>query len=267
MSSSSLQISVALVTCNRPDSLERGLVSLRNQSVQPFEVIVSDDSSRDHEERVRKLAAQYGSLYFAGPRRGLYPNRNFAAEQCQGTHIRTMDDDHTLPPDHLARCFESVQNDPDAIWTTGEIGYVNGRCTRIAERADQLGPSGVGDRIRDSEDNWGIADGSTTYPRKVFDRGFRMVEDFSFGSSYLEFGAYLYRNGWKCRCVPEALVEHHATLLREPDPASIFFASLCFNAYFRPNLLRLVRHLAPHWREFRALPHLFQIAKRRWSMP
>jgi glycosyltransferase involved in cell wall biosynthesis len=264
MRSAGVRLSVALVTCNRPDSLERGLASLRSQSVQPFEVIVSDDSGSDHLERVRTLAAEYGGTYCAGPRRGLYPNRNFAAEQCQGTHIRTMDDDHTLPSDHFARCFEAVKSDPDAIWTTGEIGYLCGERSRVAESADQLGPSGVGEAIEDTCNNWGIADGSTTYPRTVFDRGFRMVEDFCFGSSYLEFGAYLYKNGWKCRCVPGALVEHHAISLRQPDPASIVFASVCFNAYFRPNPMRLVRHLAPHWRELRALPHLFRKAKRRW---
>jgi glycosyltransferase involved in cell wall biosynthesis len=266
MPSSTVQLSVALVTCNRPDSLERGLASLRFQSVQPFELIVSDDSERDHVEQVRKTVAEYGGIYCPGPRRGLYSNRNFIAEQCHGTHIRTMDDDHILPPNHLALCFEALKSDPSAIWTTGEIGYLSDECSRIAHTADQLGSSGVGEAIRDTNDNWGIADGSTTYPRDVFDRGFRMVEDFRFGSSYLEFGAYLYRNGWKCRCVPGALVEHHATSLRQPDPASIVFASLCFNVYFRPSLLRSIRHLAPHWRELPSLPHLFRKAKRRWSI-
>jgi len=170
-----------------------------------------------------------------------------------------------LPPNHFAQCFEAVQNDPDAIWTTGEIGYLGAERVRTAESADQLGPSGIGEGITDTDDNWGIADGSTIYPRKVFDRGFRMVEDFWFGSSYLEFGAYLYRNGWKCRCIPGALVEHHATVLSQPDPASIVFSSVCFNVYFRPNLTRFVRHLAPHWRELSALPHLLRKANRRWS--
>jgi glycosyltransferase involved in cell wall biosynthesis len=263
---SSVQLSIALVTCNRPESLERGLASLRKQSVQPFEVIVSDDSGREQAGRVRELAVEYGGIYCAGPRRGLYANRNFAAEQCQGSHIRTMDDDHILPPEHLARCLDAVKIDPTAIWTTGEIAYLNGERVHLAECANQLGPSGVGEGITNTDDNWGIADGSTTYPRQVFDRGFRMVEDFRFGSSYLEFGVYLYRNFWKCRCIPAASVEHYATVLRPPDPASIVFASLCFNAYFRPNFIRLARHLAPHWRELRALPDLFQKAKQRWSM-
>jgi glycosyltransferase involved in cell wall biosynthesis len=266
MSSSRIQLSVALVTCNRPDSLERTLASLRSQSVQPFEIIVSDDSGLDQAKRIRDLVAEYGAVYCIGPRRGLYANRNFAAKRCCGTHIRTMDDDHILQMDHLARCIDAVHSDPSSIWTVGESCFLNGAAFLIAETGIQLGPAGVGVTIKDPDDHWGIADGSTIYPREVFDHGFWMVEEFGFGSSYLEFGAYLYRNGWRCRCVPGVLVEHYATALSRPDPVSIVFASVCFNLYFRRNPIRLIRYLAPHGRELRTLPHLFMKAKRRWGL-
>jgi glycosyltransferase involved in cell wall biosynthesis len=265
MQSSSVQLSIALVTCNRPDSLEHGLVSLRSQSVQPFEVIVSDDSGIDHVERVRALAAEYGGIYCGGPRRGLYANRNFAAERCRGSHIRTMDDDHILQLDHLSRCIDAVESDPNSIWTAGESGYLNGTAVGIAETANQLGSAGVGEPITDRDDNWGIADGSTIYPRAVFDRGFRMVETFGFGSSYLEFGAYLYKNGWRCRCIPRTTVKHYATVLGCPDPLSQRFASICFNRYFRPNTFRLVRYLVPYWQNWTRLRKLFEMADRRWN--
>jgi glycosyltransferase involved in cell wall biosynthesis len=263
--SSSIQLSVALVTRNRPESLEHALASLRSQSVQPFEVIVSDDSGRDRAAQVRELALEYGGVYHAGPRRGLYANRNFAAQQCRGSHIRTMDDDHILPLDHLSDCIDNVKSDPGAIWTTGETGYLNGTAVGVAETANQLGPTGVGELIENQDDNWGIADGSTIYPRGVFDRGLRMVEEFSFGSSYLEFGAYLYKNGWRCRCITKAHVKHYATELGCPDPLSQRFASICFNRYFRPSTLRLVRYLAPHWQNWIELRKLFEMAHRRWK--
>jgi glycosyl transferase family 2 len=265
--SSTFQLSVALVTCNRPASLERGLQSLRSQSVQPFEVIVSDDSGGDHARRIRELVAEYGGTYCAGPRRGLYANRNFIAQRCRGSHIRTMDDDHILPLDHLSRCIESVKSDPSAIWTTGEVGYFKGVAVGTAETASQLGPTGVGEPIDNHDDNWGIADGSTIYPREIFDRGLRMVEEFGFGSSYLEFGAYLYKNGWKCRCIPKTKVKHYATALSCPDPLSQRFASICFNKYFRPNTVRLIRYLVPHWQHWIKLRKLFEIACSRWNSP
>ena len=256
---------MALVTCNRPKSLERCLASLRAQSVQPIEVIVSDDSAPEEAERTCDVAMRYGCVYFVGPRRGLYANRNFAARRCRGSHIRTMDDDHILPRDHLAQCVEAMKRDPAAIWTTGEIGYLAGELVGVAGIANQLGASGVGEAVQNPDDNWGIADGSTIYPREAFDRGFQMVEEFGFGSSYLEFGAYLYKNGWKCRCIPATVVEHHADLLSASDPVSHLFASICFNRYFRPDALQLVRCIAPHWRSWRKLPNLFERANRRWK--
>jgi glycosyltransferase involved in cell wall biosynthesis len=261
---SDVKLSVALVTRNRPESLERALVSLRAQTVQPFEVIVSDDSWKEHAEESQAVAATYGYTYRVGPHRGLYANRNFAAEQCRGSHIRTMDDDHVLPPDHLVQCLEAVSSDPNAIWTTGEMGYRQGKMITTTEVANQLAPSGVGERIENPDDNWGIADGSTIYPRAVFGRGFRLIEEFGHGSSYLEFGALLYANGWRSRCVPGAKIEHHATVIAQINPVSVLFASICFNRHFRPDIFRLGRHLLPHWRHFLALPTLFEKARQRW---
>jgi glycosyltransferase involved in cell wall biosynthesis len=263
--SSEIRLSVALVTRDRPELLNNCLASLRAQSVQPYEVIVSDDSSPEHAHATRAVTERHGRAYHFGPHRGLYANRNFVAGRCNGSHIRTMDDDHILPPGHLSDCLRAVQGDPSAIWTTGEIGYLHDRLVDVAEVANQLGPSGVGERITDPNDNWGISDGSTIYPREVFDRGFRMLEEFGFGSSYLEFGAYLYVNGWISRCVPDVKVEHHASMRKSGDPLSIMFASLCYNFYFHPNFSRLGRFLLPYWQQSFALPELFRIAHRRWG--
>jgi glycosyltransferase involved in cell wall biosynthesis len=263
--SRSISLSVALVTRNRPESLQRALASLRSQEAQPFEVIISDDSDESYAPEVKSIAQKFNYRYLGGPQRGLYANRNFAAAHCTGTHIRTMDDDHFLPPDHLAQCLGAVRQDPTAIWTTGERGFLRGYPVKVAETASQLGPAGVAEAILRKDDNWGIADGSTIYPREVFDRGFRMVEDFGFGSSYLEFGAFLYWHGWKCRCIEGALVEHHATALSPANPLSLCFASICFNLYFRPNRTRLIRHLLPHVESWTKLATLLQMAQRRWK--
>jgi glycosyltransferase involved in cell wall biosynthesis len=264
---STVLLSIALVTRNRPESLERTLISLRAQETHPFEVIISDDSDPENAEATEKIANRFECVYSRGPRRGLYANRNAAFVRCQGTHVRTMDDDHILPPGHLSVCLSAVQHDPTAIWSTGEHGFVGGRPVAPAATAGQLGPAGMAEPVTNVDDNWAIADGSTIYPRTVFDRGFRMIEVFGFGSSYLEFGAYLYQHGWKCRCIQGVVVEHHVTVLSPPDPLSQRFASICYNCYFRPNRFCLFRYLAPHWRCWTKLPELFEIARRRWTTP
>ena len=270
-SAADFRLSVALVTRNRPASLRRSLASLSAQSLQPWEVIVSDDSDSSHSSEVRAAASEFGARYIAGPRRGLYANRNAAAAVCAGTHIRTMDDDHTLPANHLAQCYEAIERDPAAIWTCGEEGYLDGRRHAFLANAIQLHPSGVGVVAENADDNWAIADGATIYPREVFDRGHQLAEDFAFGSSYLEFGALLYRRGWRGRCIPKAYVEHHydgGTLNRQAEE-SVLYASLCYNLRFKPSPARALRYLLPALlrspRLGHKLPAYLRLMRRRWD--
>jgi glycosyltransferase involved in cell wall biosynthesis len=271
--SDELRLSVALVTRNRPDALRRCLESLRAQSMQPFEIVVSDDSDAGFLPQTQEVARQFGCRWIAGPQRGLYANRNAAALACAGTHIRTMDDDHTFPPGHFSRCAEAVRNDPRAIWTTGEAGFVDGKSCTQTNAALQLHPSGVGIPPTDPDDNWAIADGSTIYPRAIFDSGLRMVEFFSYGSSYLEFGAFLYSRGFRSRCVSGAMVEHLVDSTEVPrltDWKSILFASICYNLHFRPNARRAVTHIAACLFHSPSvvlvLPSLLREASQRWRL-
>lgn len=272
-----IRLSIALVTRNRPESLARCLESLRSQNVQPFEVVVSDDSDPEMAAKTAAIANDRNCRYIIGPRRGLYANRNYAALGCQGTHIRTMDDDHVLPEGHLKQCLEAIYSDPKSIWTTGEIGFIDGKYCGTSATATQLYPSGVSGLVTNVDDNWAIADGSTIYPKEVFQQGHRMVEWFPFGSSYLEFGAYLYYRGFRSRCIPGALVEHYANkniLKRKKDMCVIesqLYASICFNIYFKPNYILAAKYIYSNinYSNFNQkllgnLPDLIAKAQKRW---
>lgn len=263
--SAAIRLSIALLTRNRPANLRRCLASLRAQDVQPFEIIVSDDS--DDTTAGVAIAGEYDATHLAGPRRGLYANRNVAALACRGSHIRTMDDDHTFPPAHLRACLDAVEQEPRAVWTCGEQSFLDGKPNTFTVHAAQLHPSGAACAVENPNDNWAVADGATIYPREVFDRGLRFIEEFGYGSSYLEFGALLYARGWRSRCVPGAFVEHHDEVAAQTrrSPVSCLYASLCYNLYFRPNLYRAVRHAAPHAAHFGALPRLLRLARERWQ--
>ncbi|MBP0016506.1 MAG: glycosyltransferase family 2 protein [Cyanobacteria bacterium SBLK] len=277
MKPSEIRLSVALLTRNRPESLKRCLQSLRSQNVKPFEVIVSDDSDPQWVKETREIADRWDCRYITGSLRGLYANRNHAALACQGTHIRTMDDDHVLPPEHFQQCLEAIAEDPQAIWTTGELGYIDGRFYKKVETANQLSASGVGIGITNLDDNWGIADGSTIYPRSIYDRGFRMLEDYGYGESFLEFGAYLYANGFRSRCIVGAYVEHYAeaiTITRRPLSMyeSRLYASICYNLYFKKNYPKFLRYLTSYSLRLsqkrnlvRYLPEIFEKIKKRWG--
>ena len=233
------RISVALVTRNRPASLLRTLQSLERQDVQPWEVIVSDDSNEERRGEVREMVESRGFRYLRGPRRGLYANRNHAALACSGTHIRTMDDDHEFPEGHLRRCFEAVQSDPAAVWFIGE-SYPGHSWKLVCP--GQLHPRGFSSSPADPDNCWSISDGATIYPAAIFQKGIRFAEYFNFGASYLEFGSRLHWLGYRMRFLASTGIIHHydpearSFTDEEMNRSSRFFASLCHSFLYQPTL-------------------------------
>jgi len=205
-----MQLSVALVTRNRPDSLERTLESLSKQSVQPFEVIISDDSnSNDFIELNKAIANKFNCKYISGPQNGLYANRNFVAKSCAGTHIRTMDDDHEFPVDHFKACIEAVEAEPDTIWTIGEYTPESTDMSLPGPIPGQLHARGYSYAPANMEDYFGISCGASIYPRKVVDDGVLNVEIFKFGIIYLEYGARLSNKNFKIKHLSNTYIIHH----------------------------------------------------------
>jgi len=219
------RLSVALVTRNRPDSLRQTLVSLQNQDVQPWEVVVSDDSSQPFARENQKIAQEFGCRYTAGPQQGLYANRNHAVSVCTGTHIRTMDDDHRFPPGHISACLDALKKDPECIWTIGE--HQPGRPEFLPPT--QLNVKGIGEVPENFDDCWALADGSTIFPSTVFEHGHYYFDHFKFGLTYLEFGSRLHWLGYRIRVLESTYVLHLAEESSYTDPA-LFISTGCFSS-------------------------------------
>jgi glycosyltransferase involved in cell wall biosynthesis len=241
-SQSEVRLSVALVTRNRPQSLARTLRSLRAQEIQPFEVIVSDDSDPQQSEESRAVALEHGARHVTGPHRGLYANRNAVAALCQGTHVRTMDDDHEFPAGHMAACMRAVTRVADCIWIIGECLPGEEASAAPWVSPSQLHPRGHSRTPPPGTRSWAIADGAAIYPREIFDRGLRFSESFPFGAAYLEWGSRLHWLGYEIRHLDDTYVIHHY------DPAtrsiddlrvaagSRLFAGLCHSFIYQPSL-------------------------------
>jgi glycosyltransferase involved in cell wall biosynthesis len=245
-------ISVAVVTRNRPQSLERSLRSLRAQGHQPFEVLVSDDSDYELAAASRGVAESYECLYVRGPRRGLYANRNAAALKCSGSHIRSMDDDHEFPADHWVRCEQAVAADPTSVWIIPEFVPSMGWLS-----PGELHPRGYLVAPRDPDHTWAIADGASIYPADIFRGGLRFSEAFRFGCSFKEFGSRLHRLGYRIRLLRTTHVVHHADPADrsfddpEEELGARCFAALCHSFAYQPSILNkllttaeIARHVA-----------------------
>jgi glycosyltransferase involved in cell wall biosynthesis len=199
-------ISVALVTRNRVESLVRCLASWRRQSRPPDEIVISDDSDPAQAVRVEAVARRHGCRYIAGPRRGLYANRNRAALACTGTHILSADDDHTHPVDYLAVIAHLAATDPSRIWIFGERWP--DQTTEVA-CPPELHRSGFGCEPSDPSRCAAIADGATLYPRRVFDSGLRYDETYPFGGLWYLWGKLLASRGWRISFSDRTFVWHH----------------------------------------------------------
>jgi glycosyltransferase involved in cell wall biosynthesis len=237
-----VRLSVALVTRNRPESLARTLRSLRAQHVQPFEVVVSDDSDPERVEETKAVALEHGARHVIGPHRGLYANRNAVALCCEGTHVRTMDDDHEFPVDHIAVCMRAVAQRPQAIWIIGECLPGEEASAQPAACPAQLHPRGHSVNPPPAARIWAIADGAAIYPREIFERGLRFSESFPFGAAYLEWGSRLNWLGYEIRHLVETFVIHHFDPMARSinnirsNAGSRLFAGMCHSFIYQPSL-------------------------------
>lgn len=205
-----IQLSIALVTRNRSENLKRAIETIKQQSVQPYEIIVSDDSDLEAEIfRNKELCTLHNCKYFKGPQQGLYANRNFVAKNISGTHFRTMDDDHTFPERHLETCLNAILEEPETIWTIGE--YLPNQPIEKESHpiAGQLHPRGFSYTPNDLSQYYGISCGATIYPKSVILRQINNIDFFKFGISYLEYGIRLKVSGYTLKPLPSTYIVHH----------------------------------------------------------
>jgi glycosyltransferase involved in cell wall biosynthesis len=200
-------VSVALVTRNRPHSLERCLESWREQTVAPDEIMVSDDSDDGVAVLTEEVARRFGCRYLRGPRRGLYANRNHVSLACRGTHIVSADDDHTHPRDYLAVIHDLVTIDPRRVWIFSE--RLPGDSSSALTCPPELHRSGFGCAPADPSRCAGVADGASVYPRQIFDSGLRYDESYPFGGLWYLWGKLLANRDWRITFSDRTFVWHH----------------------------------------------------------
>jgi glycosyltransferase involved in cell wall biosynthesis len=213
-----IKLSVAIVTRNRPESLTRCLQSWRAQTIQPFEIVVSDDSDEPISSEIESICNQYSCRYIHGPRRGLYANRNSAALACTGSHIATGDDDHAHLITYVETIMSCLSEDPNRVWTFGE----RHRLSDMISCPPELHRSGAGIHPADPSNSAAISDGASVYPREIFDSGLRYDETYRFGTIWYLWGQVLVKHGWRITFSEASFVWHFAhTENRLSDMAAV----------------------------------------------
>ncbi len=235
-------LSIVIVSKNRYDQLEKTVAGIRLQHLQPLEIIIIDDS--DNPESInanQSLAQKYNCIYLPSSGKGLFVNRNLGALYSKGTHIRSMDDDHELPEHHLEICMQAIKAEPETIWTIGE--YTTSQKIHDAPHPipGQLHPRGFAFQKYRQNEYYGIADGTSIYPRSVVNRKILNCEYYSFGLTYLEYGARLKYENYTLRPLTDTYVIHHsivksASTIPDIMQESRIFAMLCLSFKYQQTL-------------------------------
>lgn len=102
-------VSVAISTYNRADFLKETILSVLNQTVQDFEIVVVDDGGTDHTKQVVEEFNDSRIKYFWQENQGISAARNLAAEKSTGFYTAVIDDDDLMHPNRLQWQLEGIE--------------------------------------------------------------------------------------------------------------------------------------------------------------
>ena len=221
-----MKLSAVIPTRNRPEDLERAVVSICAQARPPDELVVVDQSA-DEESRKRVLrvfAERGGSIvldYVLDPSiAGLVAAKKVAVSRAHGDIVCFLEDDIVLEPDYLEEIERGFVDDPDMVGCCGIVTNLPPMPPfyfrlfhffhRGVFRDDRVGVhgnvTGKGHRLIRSDY---VSGGLSAYRREVFARvpfdvenQFFMLEDVDFSTRVARaFGPHLYIN-------PNARLDH-----------------------------------------------------------
>ncbi|MEZ4772844.1 MAG: glycosyltransferase family 2 protein [Bacteroidia bacterium] len=157
-------VSIGIPTYNGGNRIETALNSILSQDYEHVEVIISDNGSQDHTERVcREWAARDSRVkYFRhNENRGVSPNFEFALQQATGKYFMWMADDDEVVSDILHRYVDFLEDHPDYGLVSGQINYWKDGKMRYRETNLSFeGRSGI---LRAIKYYWKVKEGALIY--------------------------------------------------------------------------------------------------------
>lgn len=120
------RFSVIIPVYNRPQELEELLVSLQQQSVKNFEVIVVEDGSTVRSDKVvARFQEAFPIRYIEKTNSGPGPSRNEGYRQAQGEYFVVFDSDCVIPPRYFEVVERALARDPLDAWGGPDRAHEN----------------------------------------------------------------------------------------------------------------------------------------------
>jgi GT2 family glycosyltransferase len=204
------RISVVLPTLDRPEAIYNLLRHLEHQTLQPFEIVVVDQSSAPDARLAAYAAANPRVRHHRIPVKGLPNARNVGVRLCRGDAVLFLDDDSIPEPD-LVRYHAENYADRDVAGVGGRVlgGYDSaGEAIGVFRESDGKVIRNFGGSTRCSVDH--LPGGNMSFRREVFDRvgGFDPLYGGSAIGEETDFCLRARRAGFRFVFEPRAALEH-----------------------------------------------------------
>jgi glycosyltransferase involved in cell wall biosynthesis len=125
----SLQVTVLMLTCNRPQFLGRAIQSVVNQSLEDWELIVVQDGPNQQTARAMEQWVERDPRirYFQRDRGGNIANAcNYGLARARGQYVAILDDDdYWVDPDKLRKQVAFLASHPDYAGCGGGMTVVD----------------------------------------------------------------------------------------------------------------------------------------------
>jgi GT2 family glycosyltransferase len=212
-------VSVIVITFNSSSTIKDCLVSLGEQTLKDFEVVLVDNNSHDNTSEV----VEYIKPVLNFPLRTFYLDRNigfaggnnFALKQAAGGYIALLNPDAMAENFWLEELIRAMDSHSEVGICASKI--IDGKINVIDSAGDIYTPvlkgfkRGEGEsskRFNDQEYIFGACAGAALYRRKMIEEIGFLDDDFFLihEDTDLNFRAQL--SGWKVFYVPTAVVHH-----------------------------------------------------------
>jgi len=132
MSRNRILFSFVIPTYNRADFLSATITSLLNQTYDNFEIIVVDDGSTDHTEKVISEIKSEKLFYFKKNNEERGAARNFGARLAKGGYVNFFDSDDIAYSNHLSEAISAITalDTPEVFHLAYDIKSADGKLQR-----------------------------------------------------------------------------------------------------------------------------------------
>jgi glycosyltransferase involved in cell wall biosynthesis len=257
-------ISVIICTKDRPDDLNKFLISVNNQKMLPDEIIIVDSSKGTATRELinSKIKSSKFRIEYIKSKSGLTFQRNIGVNKSHGKYLFFFDDDIVLDQEYISVIYNTFQK-----YKGKNIGGIAGRISNNILKRDiidelfkkiffltslgkgKLKLSGFPSHRLDNNFSFVeiVYGGTVAYKRDIFNK-YKFDEKLE-GYSYMEDIDFSYRVSREYKLIyqPQAKLKHYATTYKNSDDRVLRRMMVQNHSYiFRKNLRQDFMHIYAH---------------------